>query len=70
MAIASRVRANVALNPPTSHLEIEVEAKGGHVAISGKVAEADERKEVERVALAVPGVTAVNLEELIPSTRV
>jgi len=70
LATASRVRANVALNPPTSHLEIEVEAMGGHVAIRGKVTEADERKEVERVALAVPGVTTVNLSELIPSTRV
>ncbi len=70
LAIASRVRANVALNPPTSHLEIEVEAKGGHVAIRGKVTETDERKEVERVALAVPGVTTLNLDQLIPGTRV
>jgi cytidylate kinase len=70
LAIASRVRANVALNPPTSHLEIEVEAKGGHVAIRGKVTETDERKEVERVALAVPGVATVNLDELMPSTQV
>jgi hypothetical protein len=69
LAIASRVRANVALNPPTSHLEIEVEAKGGHVTISGRVTETDERKEVERVALAVPGVVTVNLEELIPSVQ-
>jgi len=70
LATASRVRANVALNPPTSHLEIEVEARGGHVAIKGKVTEPDERKEVERVALAVAGVTTVNLSELIPSTQV
>lgn len=70
LAIASRVRANVALNPPTSHLEIEVEAKGGHVAIKGKVTETDELKEVERLALAVAGVATVNLDELIPSTRV
>jgi cytidylate kinase len=70
LATASRVRANVALNPPTSHLEIEVEAKSGHVAIRGKVTEPNERKEVERVALAVPGVTSVNLSELIPTTQV
>jgi osmotically-inducible protein OsmY len=70
LAIASRVRANVALNPPTSHLEIEVEAKGCYVAIRGKVTEADERKEVERVALAVPGVAAVNVDALIPNMRV
>lgn len=69
LAIASRVRANVALNPPTSHLEIEVEAKGGRVAIKGRVTDIDERKEVERVALAVPGVTTVNLSELIPTTQ-
>jgi cytidylate kinase len=70
LAVGSRVRANVALNPPTSHLEIEVLAKGGHVSISGKVTQDDEREEVERVALAVPGVKTVNLEELIPSTQV
>ena len=33
LATASRVGANVALNPPTWHLEIEAEAKGGYVAI-------------------------------------
>lgn len=70
LAIAGRVRANVALNAPTSHLEIEVRAKEGHVSISGKVTETAERKEVERVALAVPGVTTLDMEELIPNVHV
>ena len=70
LAIASRVRANVALNPPTSHLEVEVEARNGHVSISGKVTDAHDREEVERVALGVPGVKTVDLAGLIPTMQV
>jgi len=67
LALASRIRANVALNPTTSHLEIDVEAKAGQVTIKGKVIGTGERDEVERVARALPGVSTVNLDALIPS---
>ncbi|HZP02688.1 MAG TPA: cytidylate kinase family protein [Terriglobia bacterium] len=70
LAIASRVRANVALNPLTSHLEIEATAKNGHVKIKGKGCTPEEREEVERLALAVPGVATVNVDELIPAAQV
>lgn len=69
LAIASRIRANVALNPPTSHLEIEATAKEGHVTIKGKGCTPEERKEVERVAMAVPGVKTINADELIPAAH-
>jgi len=70
LAIASSVRAALAMNPGTSHLEVETSAKGGHVSIRGKVTETGELDEIRRTAVAVPGVTGLNLEQLIPSTRV
>jgi osmotically-inducible protein OsmY len=69
LAISSRVRANLAINPPTSHLEFEVTAHDGVVSISGKVADTDEFTEVKRVASAVPGVAGLNLDGLALPTR-
>jgi cytidylate kinase len=70
LAIGNRVKANVALNPSTSHLEIEVAAKDGRVTVKGKISLASERKDVEQVALAVPGVKTVNLDELLTTANV
>ncbi len=70
LAVASRVRAALALNPSTSHIEVEATARGGHVSIRGKVTETGEFDEVKRVAMAVPGVTELNLDELNLGTRV
>jgi cytidylate kinase len=70
LAIASRVRASLALNASTSHLEMEVSARGGHVSIRGKVTGTGELEEVRQVAMKVPGVTGLDLDELIPATRV
>jgi cytidylate kinase len=70
LAIGSRVRANLAINPPTSHLEFEVTCDRGHVAIRGKVSGPDELEEVKRVANAVPGVAELNLENVALPTRV
>jgi cytidylate kinase len=70
LAVASRVRASLAMDPITSHLEVEASASGGHVSIRGKVTETGELDEVRRVAMAVSGVTGLNLDELIPATRV
>ena len=70
LAVAGRVRAALAMNPSTSHLEVEASARGGHVSIRGKVTETGELDEVRRVAMVVPGVTGLKLDELIPATRV
>ncbi len=69
LALGSRVRANLALNGATSNLEVEVVAHGGAVAIKGRLASVDQIEEVERIALAVPGVTELNLNELAPSVQ-
>jgi cytidylate kinase len=70
LALASRVRADLALNPSTSDLEVEVTALEGAVSIEGKLADIRRLKEVEQVAKAVPGVTALNLDKLAPPVRV
>jgi cytidylate kinase len=62
LALASRVRAEMALNPFTSNLEVEVEAHGGEVTIKGNLF--DEADDVEKVARSVPGVISVTVEDL------
>jgi cytidylate kinase len=61
LALASRVRAELAKNPFTSNLEVEVEATNGSVSIRGDLVE--QAEEVQQVARAVPGVTEITVEE-------
>ena len=70
LALASRVRADLAINSSTSDLEVEVVSQHGAVAIKGKVATLSEIGEVKRVVMATSGVTSVNLDELAPPVRV
>ena len=68
LARASRVRADLAQNPPTSGLELEVTASGGEVRIKGKINSVDQVEEIEQVARQVEGVEKVDLDELLPAT--
>ncbi len=65
LAIETRVQANLALNPTTSHLEFEVTSRQGRVSIQGRVTTLDELEEIKRVAQVAPGVVALDLEELL-----
>jgi len=65
LALASRVRASLALASSTSHLEVEVTAKGGQVRIKGKIAAVNELEDVRRVVAHIPGVEEFNLDELV-----
>ena len=67
LALASRVRAALALNPFTSNLEVEVVASDGSVSVTGDLVEQVE--EVEQVARAVPGVTGLRVDEPAPADR-
>ena len=68
LVIGSRVRANLATNPATSHLEFEVTSRQGRVSIEGRVTTAEELEEIKRVAQSVPGVAALDLDEVsLPS---
>lgn len=64
LALASRVKAQLALSPPTSDLEVEVVAEAGRVWLRGKLNRAEQLEEVQRVARAVPGVSELNLDAL------
>jgi cytidylate kinase len=67
LAVASRIKANLILNPSTEALEIEIVAHNGLVTIKGKLSNLDQFREVERIARAVPGVKALNMDGLAPS---
>jgi len=69
LAQASQVKAKLALHPPTSDLEVEVEAAGGSVRIRGRVLRVQDIDEVVRVAGQTPGVSEVNVEQLVPSVH-
>jgi cytidylate kinase len=69
LVLASRVKADLVLDPKTSDLELDVRASEGEITFTGKVPRPGEVQEIERVARAVVGVTAVHLDELMSSTR-
>jgi cytidylate kinase len=64
LALASRVRANLAIDPLTSDAEVDVTAEAGSVSISGETRSINQRKEVTRVARSVPGVRNVRLDKV------
>lgn len=63
LTLASRARADLALDPFTSNLEVEVEAQGGSVCVRGSHFE--QAEEVERVVCSLPGVVSVRFEESV-----
>jgi cytidylate kinase len=70
LATASRVKAELALADPTSHLEFEVHSKQGAIRIRGKLSTPDLLPEVERIVRTVPAVKDVNLDEVAPMPQV
>jgi cytidylate kinase len=70
MALEARVRAALKEDPQTRDTSITIVAKQGKVNLRGIVLDAEEREDAERVAAAVPGVSAVANElRLMTSTR-
>lgn len=70
LVLASRVRAQLALHPSTSDLELEVSSQFGKVSIRGKLAQVRQVDCVRQVASKVGGVLAVDLDGLAPPVRV
>ena len=62
LALASRIRANLAMNTSTEDLEVEVLARSGSVTIQGKVSSRYQCREIERIAKAVPGVKELSVQ--------
>ncbi len=67
-ALASRVKADLALNDATHHIEFEVTSQKGRVTVAGRLPSVNLAEEVERVAGKVPGVDSVNLSQLVSAT--
>ncbi len=62
LVLASRVRANLAVSPATSGLEVEVTARAGAVSVKGKLTSRDQFGDVETTVRKVPGVSSVKLD--------
>jgi cytidylate kinase len=69
LALASHVRAELALNQATAHLEVEVESRHGALTIRGKIPAIEDLEQVRRVAEQVPGVQSLNLDGLSSPVR-
>jgi cytidylate kinase len=69
LALGSRVRAALAIDPSTEDLEVEVVAHSGAVSVRGHVSTIAQTEEVRRVASTTPGVAAVDLTNLAPPIR-
>jgi cytidylate kinase len=69
LALASLIRANLALDPATSDLELEVTALAGSVSFKGELLSAGQAKEITRIARSVPGVKAVQLGKVVVVDR-
>ena len=69
LALASRVRAEMALDPSTSDIEVEATARNGRVSLKGKLNTVSQLDTVRRVAKAVPGVKVLDLDELALPVR-
>ncbi len=70
LALASRVRADLVINPSTAELEVDVVAHRGAVIIKGRTSEIAQLEEVTQIASAIPGVVSVDLHDLAPPVRV
>jgi cytidylate kinase len=62
LVLASRVRANLAVAPQTSNLEVEVVARDGSVSIKGRLSSREQLRDVDAIVHKVPGVMAVDLQ--------
>lgn len=63
LAIESQVRAQLALDASTSHLEVEVTSRSGVVSVRGQALDGHVIKEVRRIAGTVPGVARITEHE-------
>ncbi|MFB3915950.1 MAG: cytidylate kinase family protein [Terriglobales bacterium] len=64
LAIASRIRANLATNFTTSELELEIKVHSGVVMVKGALMQVEQADHIRQIAGAVPGVKSVNLDKM------
>jgi cytidylate kinase len=69
LAIASRVKAKLAMDSSTSDFQFEVVAEGGSVSVKGEIVGPAQAKKISEIVRAVPGVVKVDLQKLEMVTR-
>ena len=69
LALASKVRAELAIASSTEGLELEATADNGVVTLKGKLASVDQLAEVRRIATKIPGLVDLNLDGLTPPVQ-
>ena len=64
LALASCVKANLAMDPVTASFQFEVVAGGGSVSVKGGITSPDQVKLIDDIVRSVPGVDSVELRQL------
>jgi cytidylate kinase len=62
LALACRLKADLALDPATADLEVEVTSSEGEVRVQGQLSTPTQIREIQRVAGAVAGITKLILD--------
>ncbi len=70
LALASWIRANLAMNRDTSDVQFEVTAQAGSISIKGAIDTPGQARDIRSFVEKVPGVKEVRLEELSLVTRI
>ncbi len=70
LALASWVKANLAMNPETSDLQFEIAARAGSISIKGAIDTPGQASKIRSFVETVPGVHEVRVEELSLATRI
>ncbi len=70
LALASHVKAILAMDPATADFQFEVVAKGGCVSVKGGIDSPVQAKKIGNIVRSLPGVAAVELNQLQLAVRI
>ena len=70
LALASCIKANLAMNLATSDLQFDITAQGGSVVVKGDIDNPSQAKRIRALVERVPGVHEVHLDQLALATRI
>jgi cytidylate kinase len=70
LALASFVKANLAMNSGTCDLQFEIAAHAGSISIQGEIDTPAQKKKIRSIVEMIPGVREVILEELSVVARI
>jgi hypothetical protein len=70
LALASRVKAQLAMNPDSCDLQFEIAADAGSISIKGEIDTPGQAKKIRSFIENIPGVHDVTLKELSLVTRI